>query len=154
MLTYHGTDFNRVIGSRIYQLCLRPILNMNCVSSHQVEPLSRVFRSAKVSLVSNGADLDLVEGATSRLSRSKTILAVGTLRWHKGFDALINVFSKIANAQPDWRLRIIGEGPERSALETRVMSLGLECQIECLAQSHELKLQMSLRMQQFSYSLL
>ena len=33
VLTYHGTDFNRVIGSRIYQLCLRPILNMNCIKS-------------------------------------------------------------------------------------------------------------------------
>lgn len=130
VLTFHGTDFNRVIESKFYQLCLKPVLNINCVSSHQVEPLQRIFPDADVTLVGNGADLDLMASGTFRLGMSQTILAVGTLRWHKGFSDLVNVFSEIANAYPGWRLRIIGEGPERAALEAQVQTLGLEGRVE------------------------
>ena len=31
-LTFHGTDFNRITNSRTYQMCIKPIKHLNCVS--------------------------------------------------------------------------------------------------------------------------
>jgi glycosyltransferase involved in cell wall biosynthesis len=50
------------------------------------------------------------------------IIAVGRLEPHKGFDDLIRAFADIAEANPDWDLRILGEGPQRAQLEDVIRS--------------------------------
>ncbi len=57
---------------------------------------------------------------------TKLLLAVGRLVHQKGFDRLIAIFSKLIVEFPDWCLAIVGEGPERSALEKQVMELNLK----------------------------
>lgn len=49
-------------------------------------------------------------------SKSKTIIAVGRIdAWHyKGFDLLIDAWSKVASRFPDWRLKIVGAGNNTS----------------------------------------
>jgi GalNAc-alpha-(1->4)-GalNAc-alpha-(1->3)-diNAcBac-PP-undecaprenol alpha-1,4-N-acetyl-D-galactosaminyltransferase len=49
-------------------------------------------------------------------AREPVILAVGRLTHQKGFDILIRAFSHIRAEYPNWRLVIIGAGPEHSAL--------------------------------------
>jgi GalNAc-alpha-(1->4)-GalNAc-alpha-(1->3)-diNAcBac-PP-undecaprenol alpha-1,4-N-acetyl-D-galactosaminyltransferase len=49
-------------------------------------------------------------------SRESMILAVGRLRHQKGFDLLIRAFSGLSAEFPNWRLVIIGTGPEHSEL--------------------------------------
>jgi glycosyltransferase involved in cell wall biosynthesis len=56
----------------------------------------------------------------------KRIIGVGRLAAHKGFDRLIDAFALIAGDRPDWDLVLIGEGPERPALEGRIRRCGLE----------------------------
>jgi GalNAc-alpha-(1->4)-GalNAc-alpha-(1->3)-diNAcBac-PP-undecaprenol alpha-1,4-N-acetyl-D-galactosaminyltransferase len=53
------------------------------------------------------------------------IVGMGRLVHQKGFDILLNVFAKIASLYPDWGLILIGEGPNRKALEDQVERLGL-----------------------------
>jgi GalNAc-alpha-(1->4)-GalNAc-alpha-(1->3)-diNAcBac-PP-undecaprenol alpha-1,4-N-acetyl-D-galactosaminyltransferase len=48
--------------------------------------------------------------------RESMVLAVGRLTHQKGFDLLIRAFSDVAHEFSNWRLVIIGTGPERSAL--------------------------------------
>jgi glycosyltransferase involved in cell wall biosynthesis len=48
--------------------------------------------------------------------RGKEILAIGRLSEQKGFDLLIDAWSKISNRLPDWFLRIVGEGEMRDKL--------------------------------------
>ncbi|WP_034606761.1 glycosyltransferase family 4 protein [Megalodesulfovibrio gigas] len=55
----------------------------------------------------------------------RTVLAVGRLAVEKGFDRLLDAFAPLARRHPGWRLAILGEGPERAALETRRARLGL-----------------------------
>lgn len=50
----------------------------------------------------------------------KIMLAVGRLSKEKGFEALIQVFSGLVAKHPDWDLVILGEGPERNALEAQM----------------------------------
>jgi len=63
------------------------------------------------------------------MTRSKTsllkpslILAVGRLNRQKGFDLLIEAFRRSELAEQNWHLAILGEGPERDALESQINS--------------------------------
>jgi glycosyltransferase involved in cell wall biosynthesis len=56
----------------------------------------------------------------------KLILAAGRLEPQKGFIHLIRAFGQLRDVGEDWGLVILGEGPERAALESRVRALGLE----------------------------
>jgi glycosyltransferase involved in cell wall biosynthesis len=60
---------------------------------------------------------------------AKRILAAGRLTPQKGFDFLIEAFTPVAHAHPDWELKICGAGQSRSRLEARIAQAGLERQI-------------------------
>lgn len=55
----------------------------------------------------------------------RLLLAVGRLVKLKGFDYLLTAFQKLALANPDWDLVILGEGPLRQALELQAQALEL-----------------------------
>jgi glycosyltransferase involved in cell wall biosynthesis len=57
------------------------------------------------------------------------ILAVGRLKPQKDFSTLIRAFAEVRKKRP-CRLLILGEGPERSALEALIQELGLEQDVE------------------------
>lgn len=57
--------------------------------------------------------------------RNCRVLGVGRLENEKGFDRLIDAFAAIAADQPNWTLRILGEGSARDRLEDQVRVLGL-----------------------------
>lgn len=58
-----------------------------------------------------------------------TIVAVGRLHEHKGFDLLVRDAAKL---DFPFRLLIAGDGPERGALETLIAGLGLGARVELL----------------------
>lgn len=57
-----------------------------------------------------------------------TLLSVGRLSFQKNYTVLIAAFSKIAESFPKWRLKIIGEGEQRKALQSLVSESGLSPQ--------------------------
>lgn len=61
-----------------------------------------------------------------------TLLAVARLVRQKGLDVLIRAMRRIAEAIPDARLLIAGEGPEREALEALARDLQLERKVSLL----------------------
>lgn len=58
-------------------------------------------------------------------SPGKLLLALGRLEHVKGYDLLLRAFAGIAGRNPDWRLEIVGEGPQRAELERLRDQLGL-----------------------------
>lgn len=54
-----------------------------------------------------------------------TVLGMGRLHPSKGFDLLLEAFAACGPAARDWRLVILGEGPERPRLEAQAMRLGI-----------------------------
>ena len=58
------------------------------------------------------------------IPKGKFIIAIGRLNKQKGFDVLINAYSKIENN--DVNLIILGEGEERNNLQDIISNLGLE----------------------------
>lgn len=55
----------------------------------------------------------------------RVLLAVGRLDRVKNLTLLIDAFSRLANRHTDWNLVILGEGAERSALESMAQHRGL-----------------------------
>lgn len=61
---------------------------------------------------------------------SHLIFGMGRLSYEKGFDLLINAFSILAHEFPEWKLRILGEGPLRDSLQAIINEGGFQEQIE------------------------
>ncbi len=62
-------------------------------------------------------------------SPRKTVLAVGRLSHEKGHDVLIDAFAALAHRFLDWDLCIVGEGPERAALQGAIDRHGLGARV-------------------------
>lgn len=54
-----------------------------------------------------------------------TVVAIGRLTRVKGFDLLLRAWAQVVGERPEWRLRILGSGPQRADLAALVAELGL-----------------------------
>lgn len=59
------------------------------------------------------------------------VVSLGRLSHEKGVDRLIDAFSRITDHK-DWRLVLIGDGPERTRLEEQAKSLGIYDRVDFL----------------------
>lgn len=62
--------------------------------------------------------------------RPRILLSVGRLAPQKNQQCLIAAFAKVSRDFPSWKLRILGEGELRGALEAQVRELGLTDKVE------------------------
>lgn len=56
----------------------------------------------------------------------KRVVSVGRLDYQKGRDLLLQAWKKVEGAHPDWRLDIFGDGQEKAALNSQILSLNLK----------------------------
>ncbi|MGU7783019.1 glycosyltransferase family 4 protein [Burkholderia sp. PU8-34] len=94
--------------------------------------LERNCSCRNVSIIPNPVALP-VEDTEPRLSPAqfvpadtRMLLAVGRLEPQKGFDLLIQAFSKINRRVPGWKLVILGEGSERNRLQEKISDSSLD----------------------------
>ena len=134
IITSHGETVADDHGAFTRSALLRWGLTRGCRSSAAVTAPSEFvlselrgsFGLAGGRVVPNGVDLSVFpkrRSARSQLS-GNYLLGVGRLGWMKGFDLLIDAFSR-AKIPSDTRLVIIGDGPERDRLGAQVERLGL-----------------------------
>lgn len=77
--------------------------------------------------------LGVIESSPS----SPVIVAAGRLGPEKGFDLLIDAFSRIADRWPEWTLKILGEGSVRAQLEAQIIERGLSGRVILPGQSRD-----------------
>lgn len=58
-------------------------------------------------------------------AREQIVLGVGRLTKIKRFDLLVRAWAELGAARAGWRLRILGDGPERAGLERLIKELAL-----------------------------
>lgn len=63
-------------------------------------------------------------------TQKQVLVAAGRFVPEKGFDLLLQAFSRIASRHPDWQLKILGDGPLKHELVRQAQSLKLEGQVE------------------------
>jgi GalNAc-alpha-(1->4)-GalNAc-alpha-(1->3)-diNAcBac-PP-undecaprenol alpha-1,4-N-acetyl-D-galactosaminyltransferase len=75
----------------------------------------------RIVIIPNGVE----PSRNQNLERQPMIVAAGRLVPQKGFDLLLKAFALVTTKHPDWRVVILGEGPERANLETLARQLNL-----------------------------
>lgn len=103
---------------------------MTALTTESAHWLHRHTRARHVRVIPNAATWPLPAQAPhlplpSGSGERRLLLAVGRLHAQKGFDILIPAFGRLARDLPDWHLVILGEGPDRKALEEQIAAIGL-----------------------------
>lgn len=86
--------------------------------------------AARSTVIANAIWNDDVLNAPLVAPKKETrVVSVGRLEYVKGYDFLIEAFSRVAADFADWNLVIYGEGNERAKLEKQVLELKMEDRI-------------------------
>ena len=107
---------------------------MVALTSESANWLAQHTRARRIPVIPNAAAWPLPVQMPSLpvpecAAGQRILLAVGRLTEQKGFDLLIPAFQRLAPDFPDWQLVILGDGPDRPALQAQVASAGMEGRI-------------------------
>jgi glycosyltransferase involved in cell wall biosynthesis len=95
------------------------------VSPQTARRLRTVLHTKRpVEVAANGIDMAMIE-AVEPDSRKCDVVTVGRLIGHKNVDLLIRATAILAVERPNLRVLVIGDGPERGALEQLAQELGV-----------------------------
>jgi glycosyltransferase involved in cell wall biosynthesis len=111
------------------------------VSQRAAERMRRlqIVSAEKIKVIYNGVDTDKFVKINSQEARKNlgikggpVFVSVGSLTEQKGYPYLFEALANLKGEYPDLVLLVIGEGPERQALEKNVRTLKLENAIRFL----------------------
>ncbi|TYB82442.1 glycosyltransferase [Maritimibacter fusiformis] len=106
---------------------LRTISQFDAV--HIINPLLiQAFEKStekKIVFIPNGSRRWASCRPVDSIFSSRSVVALSRLTKSKRVDHLIDAFDMVSNRRPDWKLQILGRGPDESELKKRVQSLGL-----------------------------
>lgn len=112
----------RLVETRLAPRWYRRGLTVTPSTATRGELIELGFRPGRVVAVPNGVGAAFSPGGER--SAHPSLIAVGRLAPVKRFDRLITAAAEARRYVPDLTLTIVGEGPDRSALEQRIGSLG------------------------------
>lgn len=145
ILTARGSDVTQypdyAAPRRMIQWAMRNAAALISVSAGLKAAMVELGAPApKVTVLRNGIDLNLFRVSDPAPVRAawniegKLLLSVGHLIRRKGHHLAIEALTDL----PDWTLAIVGEGPEKAALQARAVALGVDRRvIFCGSHSHE-----------------
>lgn len=122
----HG--YLRYLQRPAYRLALRRLRLVIAPSAFMAQVLAQDFPRTAITVLYSGTALPVDVAAPA--SGTPTVLYVGRLEAVKGVDDLLHAFALIAGDCPQSKLRIVGDGPEREALESLSTELGLSRVVE------------------------
>ncbi|WZO98571.1 glycosyltransferase family 4 protein [Isosphaeraceae bacterium EP7] len=118
-------------GRIIARRCKRADAVVAISPAVRAELLAAGYEPARVVDLPNGVPVpDLAWSPRPDWSRAPTAVFVGRLAPEKELGALVDAWPIVRRSHPAARLILIGEGPERLALESRIAGLGLTGAIE------------------------
>jgi colanic acid/amylovoran biosynthesis glycosyltransferase len=79
----------------------------------------------KMHVIRCGLPFDRIPLKNPAEAGKKTIICVGRLSPEKGQPGLLRVFARVRSSHPELALRLVGDGPERGALEALARELGV-----------------------------
>lgn len=102
------------------------------VSKETANQLAEMIPQGLVEVIPNPVFCYDHEDVSALGSETRTLVSMGRLVSIKNFDLLIKAFAKCLVLYPEWRLLIMGEGPQRKKLESLIKDLDLVENIQLL----------------------
>lgn len=130
IINFGGTDLLRLSNNRVLKFLAGYADHYLYVSSSMTKTLTTLFDAKKITYMGNGVDLDFFAYEPTR--RKRQFIAVGNLRWQKGYHVLIEAFEKTLNKNPDFHLYIVGEGELRHEISEQIRNLKLQDKVTLL----------------------
>lgn len=142
LLTHHHGDIFRAQGRRWEQWLDRFVTRRFDAVASVSEAVGSFLRDeyrlprSRVVTIRNGWEgeprLDVPKAP------SPTVITIGNLRPEKGHSILLRAFALVLERIPDARLTVVGEGPERGALERLTDELGLRSGVNFTGATEEI----------------
>lgn len=136
IVSLRGGDIpGKETGLAWFHRLLRPLRHAVFRQARAVVANSQALKEASeradpfpVSVIPNGVDTDFWHPPEHRPSPPPfRFLFVGRLQWQKNVPWLLEQFAALAKESdlPPWELHMVGDGPQRSALQTQIGQIGL-----------------------------
>ena len=97
-----------------------------------MESLLPLFEARQLALLPNPLPMPEVPAAAGTARDREGFVTVARLVPQKGIDVLIRALGQTVGAARDWTLTVVGDGPEREALEFQAQQAGLKEQVQFL----------------------
>ena len=141
-----ATPYNTFKSRILAKMCLKR--SKYIVSNTETGlQLYNIQKSKNHQVIYNGIDLERFKNATAlkredifdkNIPKSAIVIAnIGSLYEHKGQQTLINALSKVDNT--NIYVFILGEGPQRHSLQTRIEDLGLSNRVKLLGRQKNIE---------------
>jgi teichuronic acid biosynthesis glycosyltransferase TuaC len=135
-------EWCRRISQHVYRSSRRVI----CISEHVREQvLEGTGPTCRTSVVYNGVDPELFSPGDQPSSEALVVLSVGNLIPIKSHESLIRAVASLATEFPALTLEIIGDGAERSRLETLTQQLKIVERVRFLGRQPRLQVAAAMR---------
>ena len=140
--TWYDTDRIVTLYGKIDRFILRRFARVVAVSEDVRQRLlqSGVHPDA-IRYVRNGIDLRPFANASPSLAKSPgapLVGFIGRLAWEKGADVFLRAAASVSSQSPDTRFVLVGEGPDRAALERSIADLGLDGRVTMLGRREDM----------------
>lgn len=124
----HRASFLRGRGFEPVRLAAPRLSRITALSEITATWLKRELpgEESRVIVVPNAID---VAGALVSDRREKLIVTAGRLVPAKQFEHVVHAFARTREDHPGWQLRVYGDGPSRSSLQTVIRRHGLETSV-------------------------
>jgi glycosyltransferase involved in cell wall biosynthesis len=131
--------------NRLDRMVLKRFDAIGAVSESVAEKLRLAgVPAGRIRVIPNGIDAKVFEGAcpkpVSQLTAQSgpVIGVVARLDLQKGFEQLFHAVCGLSKSYPGLHVVIAGEGPDRQAIEQRVLELGLQGQVTLVGQRNDM----------------
>lgn len=94
--------------------------------------------AGRLHVVANGARLP-PKPADPPAARPLRLVCVANFTWYKAHDVLLDALAALPDDVPEWRITLIGEGPDRAALTAQAERLGLTSRVEFVGRRNDVE---------------
>jgi len=126
--------FNTTVNWHLLHPLSRKLAALYCdkivtLTNQDAENYKNKFGAKNTLCIPNPVTIDSSHKSTLT---EKRVLAIGRLVKQKGFDMLLDAWTKVENRNSGWKLRIIGSGPMLALLLDKIKLYNLEDSIELI----------------------
>ncbi len=134
---YDTSSWRRALGMRIASALSSAIVPVSEDSAREALSYEGVS-GRKIRVIHNGVDVTAITPG-DRFTRApgSRAVSVGRLAAVKDYPTLLRATRLVVDALPSFRLELVGDGPERAALERLRLDLGLEGEVSFLGERHD-----------------